>query len=216
MPSAPPDKPSQRVNPLTTTQANASATPTERERAFAFARRSTRAAPQSTRQSAALTLIGGAGGPRRAPGAPLGGRAAPTPKTRPPPTPRAALAGPPGGGPREGRGAEPSAWIVWPVGAPSELSRLRRLAEERRRKTSELPTDRVLRAGVPAFRLATPGELDRGAVPGIFAFPLTVSDRTLAALEFFSDRPAIPDETMAETTLPPPTHLAALLDGNPA
>ncbi|HXN82033.1 MAG TPA: PAS domain-containing protein, partial [Myxococcales bacterium] len=110
---------------------------------------------------------------------------------------------------------ELSSRIVWHVGAPGELTRLRRLAEERRRRTTELPTDRVLRDGVPAFRLATPEELDRGAVAGIFAFPVTVSHRTLAALEFFSDRPAMPDETLVSSILSAAAELAGLLEVKP-
>jgi diguanylate cyclase (GGDEF)-like protein/PAS domain S-box-containing protein len=110
---------------------------------------------------------------------------------------------------------ELSSRIVWHVGAPGELTRLRRLAEERRRKTMELPTDRVLREGVPAFRLATPEELNRGAVAGIFAFPVTVSDRTLAALEFFSDRATMPDKTLVSSILTAAAELAVLLQVKP-
>ena len=111
-----------------------------------------------------------------------------------------------------------SSRIVWHLDAPDQLASLRKLAEARRSKGGDEPATRVLRDGVPVFEVATAAEVVSGRAPAAatFAFPVMVRDRTLAALEFFSDRPTLPGEALVSGIVGAMAELASILERKPA
>jgi diguanylate cyclase (GGDEF)-like protein len=112
---------------------------------------------------------------------------------------------------------ELSSRIVWHLAGPEQLDNFRKLAEARRHKGNDGPAAQVLRGGQAVFSLATVDEMRRGAGPAAsFAFPVHVMDRTLAALEFFSDRPAVPDKALVAGIIDAVAELAATLTRKPA
>ncbi len=88
-------------------------------------------------------------------------------------------------------GEDLSTRSVWHLETPERLPDLRRVAERRRGGRGRDLAGKVLRDGAPQWR----PDAEDGA-GSVFAFPAVARERTVAAVEFFSNAPEPPDDAL--------------------
>ena len=88
---------------------------------------------------------------------------------------------------------ELAAHTIWHLEKPDKLPLLRRIAESRRSRRGGGLVGKVLQDGAPRWHA------DEGGGEGaVFAFPAVARRKTLAAVEFFSGTPDMPDDALLD------------------
>ena len=108
-------------------------------------------------------------------------------------------------------GENPSARSVWHLESPERLPDLRRVAERRRGGRGSGLAGKVLRDGAPQWR----PDAEDGA-GSVFAFPAVARERTVAAVEFFSNAPEPPDDALLSGISRACAELGRVIDQKPA
>jgi len=108
-------------------------------------------------------------------------------------------------------GENPSARSVWHLESPERLPDLRRVAERRRGGRGSGLAGKVLRDGAPQWRPDT----EDGA-GSVFAFPAVAHERTVAAVEFFSNAPEPPDDALLSGISRACAELGRVIEQKPA
>ena len=100
---------------------------------------------------------------------------------------------------------------IWHLESPERLPDLRRVAERRRGGRGRDLAGKVLRDGAPQWRPDT-----EGGAGSVFAFPAVAHERTVAAVEFFSNALEPPDDALLSGISRACAELGRVIEQKPA